>query len=81
MKTMTLMPETAQPGSEIVPDPDWWRGGGDLSDLSALLQDTNGDGIGDLAGIIRAARLYRLARRRRDLDLAVLHLADEGFRL
>jgi alpha-glucosidase len=37
-----------------VADKDWWRGGGDLSDLPALLQDTNGDGVGDLIGIIRA---------------------------
>jgi hypothetical protein len=43
-------------------------------------QDTSGDGVGDLIGIAERIPIS-LAGRRRDLDLAVLHLADEGFRL
>ena len=56
---------------------------GDLPDLSALASRTrNGDGIGDLDGHHRSGcRLHRGARRRRDLDLALLQVADEGFRL
>ena len=49
--------------------------------IRAASSDSNGDGVGDLAGITEQARLRRLARRRRDLDLAVLPLADARFRL
>ena len=41
----------------------------------------NGDGVGDLAGHRRAARLSAVARRRRDLALADLSLADGRLRL
>jgi alpha-glucosidase len=51
MKTMTLAGKRSQPGSEIVPDPDWWRGGVIYQVYPRSYQDTSGDGVGDLIGI------------------------------
>jgi hypothetical protein len=63
----------SQPGSEIVPDPDWWRGAVIYQIYPRSFQDTNGDGIGDLIGDHPSAAIHRVAGRRCDLDLAVLH--------
>jgi alpha-glucosidase len=51
MKTMTLAGKRSQPGSEIVPDADWWRGGVIYQVYPRSYQDTSGDGVGDLIGI------------------------------
>ncbi|MCA3440860.1 MAG: hypothetical protein INF50_11115, partial [Rhodobacter sp.] len=34
-------------------DPDWWRGAVIYQIYPRSFQDSNGDGIGDLAGIVR----------------------------
>ncbi len=62
-------------------DKDWWRGAVIYQIYPRSYQDSNGDGIGDLKGI--TVRLPHIAspRCRRDLDFAVLHLADARFRL
>ena len=54
---------------------------GDLPDLSALLPGHQRRRHRRPPGIIAPPALHRRARRRCDLDLALLHLADEGFRL
>ena len=56
-------------------------GRGDLSDLSAQLSGLERGRDRRPSGHRRASALHRLARCRRDLDFAVLHLANEGFRL
>ncbi|MEM8789360.1 MAG: alpha-amylase family glycosyl hydrolase [Pseudomonadota bacterium] len=38
--------------SQLVPNPDWWRGAVIYQIYPRSYQDSNGDGIGDLAGII-----------------------------
>ena len=38
--------------SKVTPDPDWWRGAVIYQIYPRSYQDSNGDGIGDLAGII-----------------------------
>ena len=43
--------------------------------------DANNDGVGDFAGLIAEARLYREPRRQRDLAAAVLSLAAARRRL
>jgi len=55
--------------------------GGDLPDLSALVSGQQRRRHRRPAGHRRAVAAYRQPRRRCGLDLAVLHLADEGFRL
>ncbi|TRD21599.1 DUF3459 domain-containing protein [Palleronia caenipelagi] len=46
--------------NDIVPDPDWWRGAVIYQIYPRSYQDGNGDGIGDLPGII--SRLDHVAR-------------------
>ena len=54
---------------------------GDLPDLSAQLPGFQRRRHRRPEGHHRPAALHRLARRRRDLDIALLQVADEGFRL
>ena len=59
----------------------WWQTGVIYQIYPRSFQDTNGDGIGDLKGIERRLDYLAEPRRRRDLDLADLPLADGRFRL
>ena len=56
MNLMQNLPPDAQP----IPDKDWWRGAVIYQIYPRSFQDSNGDGIGDLAGIIH--RLEHVAR-------------------
>lgn len=48
-----MMPmEQTQAGPVLAPDPDWWRGAVIYQIYPRSFQDSNHDGIGDLAGII-----------------------------
>ena len=49
------MPAASQfePWPALAPDRDWWRGAVIYQIYPRSYQDTNGDGIGDLQGIIR----------------------------
>ena len=76
----TMNMSFTQPDSSLLKvDRDWWRGAVIYQIYPRSFQDSNGDGIGDLRGITDRLPHVAGARRRRDLDLAVLHLADEGF--
>ncbi|MFZ8958579.1 MAG: alpha-amylase family glycosyl hydrolase, partial [Paracoccaceae bacterium] len=55
---MTIMPEI-NPNDILGIDKDWWRGAVIYQIYPRSFQDSNGDGIGDLAGII--ARLDHVA--------------------
>jgi hypothetical protein len=57
-------------------DTNWWRGAVIYQIYPRSFQDTTGDGIGDLKGATAAARPHRRARRRRDLAVALLQVAD-----
>ncbi|WP_370226943.1 alpha-glucosidase family protein [Pararhodobacter marinus] len=48
---MNLM-QDFRPGAELPDDKDWWRGAVIYQIYPRSFQDSNGDGIGDLAGII-----------------------------
>ena len=75
------MPRRRTCERQLSDDPDWWRGAVIYQIYPRSFQDSNGDGVGDLAGITRRLALCRRPRRRRDLDLALLRVADEGLRL
>jgi len=47
------MGQSAMTTPAIAPDPDWWRGAVIYQIYPRSYQDSNGDGIGDLAGIIQ----------------------------
>ena len=62
-------------------DQDWWRGAVIYQIYPRSFQDSNGDGIGDLNGIIERLPYIAALGVGCDLDLALLHLAHEGLRL
>lgn len=51
---------SAEPCSAPAPDMPWWKGASIYQIYPRSFQDTNGDGVGDLAGITR--RLHHVAR-------------------
>ena len=74
-----LQRREAQP--ELAPDRDWWRGAVIYQIYPRSYQDSERRRHRRSQGHHRAAALHRFARRRRDLDFALLQVADEGFRL
>jgi hypothetical protein len=77
---MNLMQDVARE-QIVAPDKDWWRGAVIYQIYPRSFQDSNHDGIGDLAGIIHRLHPRGRAGRGRDLDQPVLPLADARFRL
>ncbi|MGT2465390.1 alpha-amylase family glycosyl hydrolase [Mesorhizobium atlanticum] len=69
------------PAPDPAIDRDWWRGAVIYQIYPRSYQDSNGDGIGDLKGIVQ--RLPYIASLGVDAIWIspLLQIADEGFRL
>ena len=59
----------------------WWQHAVIYEIYPRSFQDSNGDGIGDLNGILKRLDYLVHSGSGRDLDLADLSLAHGGFRL
>ena len=77
---MSAIPQPA-PTHRPTPGRAWWLGAADLPGVSAQLRGFQRRRRRRPARHHRASGSRRLARRRCDLAVAVLHLADEGLRL
>ena len=63
---------------DVVVDKDWWRGAVIYQIYPRSYQDSNHDGIGDLAGYQGPAGAHRGTGGRCRLDFSVLQVTHEG---